>query len=560
MTPLDLIIDDAVVHTMDPKRPTAHRLGVWGGRIVGLDHDLDDTRSRHRVSLAGRTVLPGFVDAHTHLVWQGLDLTAVDVSEAPGIEGVLAAIDVACRRAGTAWVDVSGYDQRKLGRHLTAGDLDPVSHGRALAVKHISGHATVVNSKVLEAVASQSGPAPAGVVLDAAGAPTGLLSERAQDLLRECRPPHTLASIVEALRRSGERCAAQGVTFCAEAGVGGGLVHFSPHEAAAFQLLADAGELSVRVQLMVAADALRVPEGDPNPLASVGPGLSTGFGDDTLSLGAAKFWLDGGMSARTAALTEPYAGIGGLGDLTPDLERWRATAVAAHAGGWQLALHAIGDRAVDAALDIIEACQRARARGDARHRIEHAGLVRPDQLERMASLGAVAVIQPDFLRCFGDDYAELMGPIRRDWLYRGRSLLESGVPLAGSSDRPVTAGAPLDAVSFMVSRRSRSGSTIGPDEHLTVDDALRAYTVGAAYACRMDHLLGSITPGKLADLVILPEDPHRMTPADLGELPVQATMMGGVARHDPDRLLPDPAEAAGGTRPTTGPSRSWEPS
>jgi len=189
-------------------------------------------------------------------------------------------------------------------------------------------------------------------------------------------------------------------------------------------------------------------------------GLRSGFGSDRLSLGGLKAWLDGGMMARTAALSQPYVEDGPprSGALTPELDAITESALAAHAAGWQLALHAIGDRAIDAALDIVEAAQRAHPRFGARHRIEHCGLVRLDQLPRLAAAKITAVVQPTFLHAYGDDYAAIMGPVRADWMYRGRAFLDHGIPLAGSSDRPVADGAPLRAIQFMVQRRSRSGA------------------------------------------------------------------------------------------------------
>lgn len=269
----------------------------------------------------------------------------------------------------------------------------------------------------------------------------------------------------------------------------------------------------------VAADpADRVPR-------AIDLGLHTGFGDDMLSLGAMKLWTDGGMIARTAALSEPYAGTTNSGQLAESEEFMRAAIVDGHHAGWQLAIHAIGDRAIDFTLDAVAEAQRQRPRDDARHRIEHCGLVRPDQLERIAALGLIPVVQPTFLWSYGDDYSEIMGEERAPWMYRGRSFLDHGITVAGSSDRPVADGSPLRAIEFMVRRRSSGGRAVGPDEAITVDEAIRAYTLGSAYACRKEHVLGSLTPGKLADLVVLGDDPR--TSDAIADIPVLATMVGG---------------------------------
>jgi predicted amidohydrolase YtcJ len=347
--------------------------------------------------------------------------------------------------------------------------------------------------------------------------------------VRRLRLPYAQEELADAIEHAGRVCLAEGITACAEAGIGGGLLGHSPVELGAYQLLRDRGRLPLRVQLMPGADVLRpldAHEHDGIPRA-MDLGLRTGFGDDWLSVGALKIYTDGGMMARTAALTEPYEGTTGTGELQDDPERLASLIVDGHLAGWQLAVHAIGDRAADLALDALERAQALRSRPDARHRVEHAGLIRPDQLPRFARLGLSAVVQPNFLRYFGDDYATIMGPRRAPWMYRGRGFLDHGVTLVGSSDRPVTDGSPLRAVQFMVERASVSGALIGPDESITVEEALRAYTVGGAYACRWDDTAGSLGPGRRADLVVLGDDPRAVDPSRIGDIEVLATFVDG---------------------------------
>ncbi|MEU7718984.1 amidohydrolase [Streptomyces tibetensis] len=335
------------------------------------------------------------------------------------------------------------------------------------------------------------------------------------------------------------------VTACAEAGIGGALFGHGPVELGAYQLARDKDLLPLRVQLMVAADLLRpvsAHETDGIPRA-LDLGLRTGFGDDRLCLGALKVWTDGGMMARTAALTSPYEGLDHAGQLQDDPEVLTNLIVHGHLAGWQLAVHAIGDRAADVALDALERARRLRPRPQARHRIEHAGLIRPDQLPRFARLGVSAVVQPNFLRSFGDDYASIMGETRAPWLYRGKAFLDHGVPLVGSSEGPVADGSPLRAVQFMVERASASGRRIGPDEAVTVDQALHAYTVAQALhaytvarACHWGDRLGSLTPGKHADLVVLAHDPRRVDTSRIGDIEVvEPYVAGRPARHRSSR-------------------------
>ncbi|MFJ5831803.1 amidohydrolase [Streptomyces sp. NPDC093089] len=512
-------LTNAHILTMDPDHPVAHDLGIWRGRIVGLDAAVTSLPAREVVDLQGATVLPGFIDGHVHLAWAGLKAGTPTIAPCTRVEDVLAAVGEATA-TGTppgGWVDIAGYDQRALGRHLTAAELDRVSHGRKVFVMHDSGHACVVNSAVLDLL-------PPGVPHQ-----DGFLAESAMTAVRRLRLPYSQEELADAIERAGRVCLAEGITACAEAGIGGGLLGHSPVEAGAYQLLRDRGRLPLRVQLMAAGDTLRpvgahAEDGIPRALDL---GLRTGFGDDWLSLGALKIYTDGGMMARTAALTAPYEGTTHTGQLQDDPEVLTRLVVDGHLAGWQLAVHAIGDRAADLALDALERAQALKARPGARHRIEHAGLIRPDQLPRFARLGVSAVVQPNFLRSFGDDYADVMGGTRAPWMYRGRGFLDHGVTLVGSSDRPVTDGSPLRAIQFMVERTSLSGRRIGPDEAVTVDEALRAYTVAGAYACHWDDSAGSLTPGKRADLVVLGDDPHRVAPSRIGDIEVVATFVDG---------------------------------
>ncbi|WP_367131531.1 amidohydrolase [Saccharothrix sp. HUAS TT1] len=526
---LDLKVVGGRVVTMDPDRPAASVIGVWGGRVVGLDEDVADLPARRVVDLGGAVVLPGFVDAHTHLAWAGRAARTPDVSSCATVEQVLDVVRGAPRSSG--WVEVAGYDHRALDRPLTSRDLDPV--GPRIYVQDLSGHACVVSGDVLALLP----PSVLGAAQrDAAGALTGFLAEGAQTAVRALRLPYALDDIAADVEAGARQCLREGVVMAAEAGVGGGLLGSSPLEVEAYQR----ASLPIRVQLMVSADRLEpVAAHAADGIGRAVPlGLRTGLGDDRLSIGPLKLWTDGGMMARTAALTWPYEGMETAGQLQDDPALMRAAILDGHAAGWQLAVHAIGDRAVDFALDSIAEAQRLVPRADARHRIEHCGLVRPEQLDRIAELAVIPVVQPTFLWAYGDDYAAIMGPERAPWLYRGRGFLDRGIVVAGSSDRPVADGKPLRAIQFMVERRSRQGGSIGPDEAVAVREAIAAYTVGAAYACRREGVLGSIAPGKLADFAVLDDDPLTCEVSGIGDIEVVATVVGGDFAHDPTGLAP----------------------
>jgi predicted amidohydrolase YtcJ len=536
----DLALVNANVLTMNRDRPRATAVAVAHGRVTALD-EIPPGVARV-VDLRGATVLPGFHDAHNHMIGFGMSLGEVDIGSPPvgNLDELYAAI---ARRAQTTapgeWVIGSGYDQNKLGGHHPDRDaLDRAAPGRRVWLRHTSGHMCVVNSLVLAdlGIDEAATEIPGGrVATDSGGRPTGLLEERAQLLVGSLVYPYPLAELTDAIARAAEQYLKEGVTSCTEAGIGGGWVAHSPAELAAYQLARDQGRLGVRVELMTAGEVLH-PLGahpDDNLAAGLDLGISTGFGDDWLRLGAVKIFADGSLVGKTAAMHEDFAGDGaGRGYLQADADALRSAIIAAHRSGWQVATHAIGDRAIDLVLDAYADALARFPRRDPRHRIEHFAVVQPRQVTRAAELGVTAVPQGRFATELGDGMLAAVGPDRHAWLYRQRSLLEAGMVLPGSSDRPVVAGAPLLGIDGMVNRRTSSGAPFNPEEAVTAEQALRAWTWGSAYASRQEHVKGSIAPGMLADLVVLSEDPTAVSPDRIAGLEVLATITGGQPRYD----------------------------
>src|ERR1700677_1830703 len=532
---------------MDPARPRATAVAVTGGRISDLPADPGSVRAAQVVDLRGMTVAPGFHDAHNHMALFGLSLTAVDLRSpaVASLDELYAA--VAERAAGTApgdWVMGAGYDQNKIGGHPDRDALDRAAPGRRVWLKHTSGHMCAVSSAVLAdlGISSSAADVPGGrVVTDEAGRPTGLLQEQAQQLVTGLVHPYPLATLADAIDRAGERYLAEGITSCTEAGIGGGWIGHSPVELAAYQAVRDQGRLGVRVELMVAAEVLHALGAHPDDGLNLGLdlGIRSGFGDDRLRIGAVKIFSDGSLVGRTAAVHDPYAGPDGYPDpdarrgyLQADAAGLQATIIAAHRAGWQVATHAIGDRAIDVVLDAYARALATCPRRDPRHRIEHFAVTQPGQVARAAELGVVAVPQGRFASELGDGMLAAVGPGRYDWLYRQRSLLEAGMILPGSSDRPVVTGAPLLGIHDMVNRRTATGAPFNPVEAITAPQALHAYTFGSAYASHQEHLKGSIAPGKLADLVVLSEDPTAVSPDRIAGLQVLAPLIDGQCRYD----------------------------
>ena len=528
----DLLLTNAWVRTLDgPDHGyVARSVAIWRDRVVAVDEDVP----AHRVvDLDGAVVAPGFHDAHQHLAWFGLSLAEVDL-RLPTLEDVYAA--VAERAAGLGpdeWVVGAGYDENKLGAHPDRDALDRAAGGRRVWLKHTSGHMCVVSSAVLAelGLADAAVDVPGGlVVTDPAGRPTGLLQEQAQQLLTPLVLPYPVATLVDAIERGGRVALSQGLTSVVEAGIGGGWIGKSPVELAAYQQARDEGRLPLRVELMVAADALHAlaaHEADGLPLG-LDLGLRTGLGDDRLRIGPTKIFSDGSLIGHTCALTEEFADTPGeRGYLQDDADALRTRILDAHRSGWRVATHAIGDAAIDLVLDAYEEAQRRWPRPDVRHRIEHFGVSRPDQVRRCAELGVVPVPQGRFVGEIGDGMLRALGPERAGWAYRYRSLLDAGVVVPGSSDRPVVDGAPLRGMHDMVNRHTDTGAECGPEEAVSGLEALTAYTLGSAYASHQEHERGSIAIGTLADLVVLSDDPATVDPATIKEIQVLRTYVGG---------------------------------
>jgi predicted amidohydrolase YtcJ len=543
---VDLLVRNADIITLDPSRPRARSMAVHHGRVLALDPD-DGIRGRRTIDAAGATVTPGFGDAHNHMAWFGLALDEIDLSRATDLDDLYRLVAQRAEQLPPdAYVVGSGYDNTRLGGHPHRRELDRAGGGRPVWLKHRSGHVCAVSTEVLSRVGVLSGAADAptgGVVVRDGDGPTGVLEEQAQNMVVGLVTPYPVDVLDRAVVKASEVYAAEGLTHVTEAGIGHGWLGKSPVELAAYQAARERGDLRVRVQLMPTVSALHELRGHEDDAMRLGLdlGVRTGFGDDWLRLGPMKIWLDGSLIARTAAVDEPFCDCGhGSGYLQDDADTMREQLLAAHRGGWRIAAHAIGDRAVDLALDTFEEAQRRHPRPDVRHRIEHAGITRPEQVGRMARLGVTPVPQHRFLHDIGDTMLAAVGASRAPYLYRHAQLLAAGIRVPGSSDRPVAEGAPLAGMQSMVERLSSSGVRIGADERVDAITALRAYTLDSAWVAGEEQTRGSLAPGKLADFVLLDQDITAVASSDIASTQVIATVAGGELTHGEEAVLPAP--------------------
>jgi len=547
----DLVVTDATIVTIDPRQPRAAWVAVHHGRIVAVGSSTRDApEARRRVSLGGATLVPGFHDAHNHTVLYGRSLTSVDLRHphVASLEELYEAIAEAARRlpAGS-WIFGENYDQNKLGAHPGLDRLDQIAPDHYVRLGHTSRHMCFVNSRVLRELHIARAPDPTGgrVERDRDDRPTGLLLESAMELLRPLTWPTPVDHMVDYIEAAHRQYLSEGLTAVQEAGVGAGLAGSAPAEAFAFQTARSRGVLGVRTTLMPdGTSAAMIPGAHGDDVFGYGLGLVSGFGDLWLRLGPMKLFSDGSLIGRSAAMNDGFAddpcNHGMLAMAPGQLEE---KILAAHRAGWQLATHAIGDRAVDAVIDAYAVALREVPRDGHRHRIEHAGIASDAAVARTAELCLIPNPQGRFIGELGDGMIRALGADRVAQCYRGRSLLDAGIELPGSSDRPVVDGAPLLGIHDMVNRQTDSGQEFAPQEALTAEQALRAYTYGSAYAAFLEPHMGSVAPGRVADFAVLSQDPTAVEPGQIRDIDVVATVIDGRAAFDPTDLWKEGPDA-----------------
>jgi predicted amidohydrolase YtcJ len=516
----DLIVVRGRVLTQDEGTPSAAAFAVKNGRFtaVGSEADIRNLAAPGRtqvVDATGMCVVPGFIDAHSHPSGAGLNaLKNVNTNL-----GSIARIQAALReRAQTTpageWIVGYMYDDTKQeeGRPLNRRDLDAVSTDHPIVVGHRGGHTGVYSSKAFEvAGVTVNTPDPfGGHFFRENGELTGKVAERARG-----------AFDVPSGSTREER--AQGVAvICGEMNASGlTSVHqtgTSQADYVAYQDAYAADELTLRMYAMA--------RGGSWP-ALMDAGIRTGFGDAMLRVGSVKFAADGSASERTMAMSTPYAGRpDDFGILTMTQEEIHDVVERAHRGGWQVAIHANGDVTIDMVLNAYERVQELWPRPDCRHRIEHCSLVNPSILERIKAAGVIPAPFYTYAHYHGEKWIEY-GEEKMEWMFAHRSFLDHGIMVAPASDHSPGPYEPLMALQSMVTRKDYAGRVWGPSQRITLDEALKICTLNGAYASFEEDEKGSITAGKLADFVVLAQDPHDVDPDQIKNIQVVRTVVGG---------------------------------
>ncbi|MEE2522804.1 amidohydrolase [Pseudarthrobacter sp. J75] len=519
--------------TGDPSHPEAHTIAVHAGSIVAMDDDAAQLNPVAKHDLGGARVIPGLHDAHNHLAHQGHRLLMVDLR---GVRSLDALYDALAERAANlpidAWIKGTGYDQNQLGgEHPTAEALDRAVGGRPCIVEHVSSHMVVVNTIAFELAGypdRRYPDVPGGRVFrDPDGRATGLLQERAMDELRDFTSRPSINEAVEAIGLASDQAISYGLTSITEPGViASGSLSRKWADIHVYQTASERGLLKPRMTLMPFHFSLH-PIDALEGFRSLDLGIRTGFGDDRLRIGPVKIISDGSLIGRSAAVHECYCGEPeNLGVMQLDPEELREAIIAFHRSGWAVATHAIGDRAIDYVLDAVEEAQKSEPL-KVRHRIEHFAIASDAQVDRCAQLGIIPVPQGVFISDFGDGILESIGPDRSAGTYRMKSLMNAGMTVPGSTDSPVSDANPFACMHALVNRLTAEGQAFGPAEKITVEEAVRAYTHGSAYAVNREDAVGTLSVGKLADFVALDHDIFTVDPEGIRDLTATATVIGG---------------------------------
>lgn len=529
--PHETIYINADIVTMNPQQPSATALLILGDRIVAVGRE-DQVRPRagaaaEVVDLAGKTVLPGFIETHNHLSARALTFGMVDCSPQanPNLTDIIERIRaVAVKSEPGQWILGWGYDDTLMpeSRHLHRRDLDQAAPVHPVVIYHISGHLSYANSQALKlGGVTRETPQPAGgeIHKDENGEPSGLLMEHGAQAFVAVSLPKVGPEIIQALLPLAMASYNQaGITSVHDGGIG--ILGYGPAAVQAYRSLELEGRLNLRVYLTTIHDLYD---------RFLELGFARGFGSDFIKIGAVKLFQDGSIQGLTAALTQDYS-------CRPGYKGWTIMPQSAldelvlkyHGLGLQIAIHANGDAAIESVLVAMERAQKARPQPELRHMIIHCQMASDDQLRRMQHLKITPSFMVNHVFYWGDRHVNMfLGPERAARIDPLASAIREGVRFTLHSDNPVTPVAPLPSIHNAVNRLTRNGQVLGEDQRISPMDAIKTYTVDAAYCSCEEEVKGSIAPGKLADFVVLSQNPLQADLTTIKNIEVLETVVGG---------------------------------
>ena len=519
----DLILHNGNVYTMNSMEPRAQAIAIARGRIVGIGSDADVVSlafaGAKKIDLGKKTVLPGFIDAHSHPAMAGvmhLRMVDCDLRSIAAIQSALR--ERAAKTRAGEWVLGFKYDDTKTsdGRPLTIGDLDAAVPDHPVQIEHRGGHTVYCNSLAFQkAGVTDKTPDPAGGRIDhdqATGKLSGRAAESARVLFDKVIPNNvTRVDHREGVKLISKMLAKTGITSAHEA-------QGTPSDLLAYQDAREAGELLYRAYCFINYRHID---------SMIAAGVRTGLGDEWVRVGAMKLVCDGSISERTARLSQPYEGRpNDYGILVMTEEQLYEYGRKAHAAGWQIGTHANGDVGIETTLRVYERLQRENPRPDPRFRLEHCTVINDELIARIKALGAIPTPFSTYVYYHGEKM-RYYGAERLNHMFALRSFLDAGIRATQASDYPPGEFIPMMALQSEVTRTDSKGNIWGPKQKITVEEAIRVGTVHGAYASYEENMKGSLEAGKLADLVVLGRDPMKEEPSTLITIPVERTMADG---------------------------------
>jgi predicted amidohydrolase YtcJ len=526
----ELYLVNGDFHTQDPETPRATAVAIRDGRFFAVGSD-DEIRnlprfplSRGAIDLEGRRVLPGLTDAHFHLYDWALGLQRLPLADTSSLGDMRERLTLRVRETPAGrWILGQGWNESSwpAARIPCRSDLDDVAPDHPVLLWRSDLHLAVANTRALkEAGISANTPDPPQGIIDRGGTgqPTGVLRELAINLVSGVVPPPTADETVALIREGMPRLHRLGLTGLHDFRVMGGAD--GPPAFRAYQRLRAVGELALRLWMLLPGELLD---------EAIALGLRSGMGDAHLRIGHVKLFSDGAQGPRTAWMLEAFADADHCGMPLMPMDEIGEAVRRADSAGLAVAVHAIGDRANRELLDVFEQCVQRRKRNSVRHRIEHVQNIRPIDVARLGGLGVVASVQPIHVT---DDIAIVEQSVgdRAGFAYPLREIWDAGATLALGSDCPVADPNPMWGIHAAVTRQRRDGTPAGgwyPAQRLTVNEAVWGYTMGPALVCGRQAELGSITPGKFADLVVLDRDILTIEPMEIADAQVVMTVLGG---------------------------------
>lgn len=528
----DLVLLNGKIVTVDPDETLAEAVAVKFNKIlmVGSNEEVKSLigKKTQVINLKGRTVVPGLIDTHGHLASSGLSHVrgVIDSSLESGVKSIADIQEMIAERVTTIpkgeWITGRNFDETKLAekRMPTRWDLDKVAPDHPVNLSMVGGHVYVVNSKAFElaGITKETTDPPGGAFGrdPETGELNGVVYERAVSLLRRTGRPvrtqMTTQMLMEGIKWMTNQFVAAGLTGFHDS-------HVGPQQMKAYQKVLASGDLPLRVRLDISSNLL------PDILKI---GLFPGFGNDWLKIMSIKIVTDGAVSGRTAAVKEPYLHRPNFyGILTMTKDELRKIVLPAHKAGFRVSVHANGDRAIEQYLDVIEEALKEHPRKDHRHRDIHCSVIDPTLLERIKKLGVIPTIFGAYPYYHGDKIIQAFGNERLQWMFAAKSFLDAGIKVAAHSDYSASPYSPLMGIHSLVNRRTAKGKIIGKNQKISVMEAIKMYTINAAYHSFEEEVLGSIEENKLADMVVLSEDILTVSTERIIDILVDMTIVGG---------------------------------